>query len=521
MLQRNLGVLFLNKKVSFFSAIVIFNNALTALYKYNTYFCTIKYYRGIFMKLYFSAILLVLLALSSCKDTSDIKDRYAYIGGEIINPTTNYVVLFKTEAIIDTIKLDNRNRFLYKVNNLEEGLYSFRHGYEYQMILLEPKDSVLFRLNTLDFDESLVFTGKGAKKNNYLINEFLENEIEEKYIFKLCQLTPTIYQNRIDSLRSLKVKSFKSFKSRHKVSPLFEKIALANIDYDYYSSKEIYPFVHYGKDKVAILKSLPEDFYNYRKDINYNDDLSIHYYKYNKFLRYTFSNLSLIEHGIHSNDEHFNRYSLCYNLDRLKLIDSLVTNTSIKDELLYELTINYISKNKNIENNNVVLKSYLNKTKSKKGKKELTSFTNALNNLKIGSNFPDIKLINYENVEFDINSIIKSPTAISFWSHTFHKHFKDSHKKLKELEKKYPEVVFITINIDDYGLEKPKKSLKKYRFSSKNEYTFKNPKEASRALAIYPMTKVMIVDQNKKIVNNNTNIFSIKFEKQLLDLINR
>lgn len=473
------------------------------------------------MKLYFS-IILTLLTLLSCKeDKSGSEINYAYIGGEIINPTTNYVVLLKSEATIDTIKLDGRNRFSYKVYDLEEGLYSFRHGYEYQMILLEPQDSILFRLNTLDFDESLVFTGKGAKKNNYLINEFLENEIEEKYIFKLCQLTPTIYQNLIDSLRTIKIKKFNTFKSKYETSPLFEKMAQANIDYSYYSNKEVYPFVHYGKNKDAILKSLPEDFYDYRKNIDYNDDFSIHYYKYNKFLKYSFSNISLKEHNAHSDDKHFNRYSLCYNLDRLKLIDSLVTNTSVKDELLYEFAMSYISKNKNVENNNVILESYLSKTKSEKGKKKMTSFTNSLNNLKDGSNLPSIKLIDYDNVEFDINSIIDATTVISFWSHMFHKHFKDNHKKIKELKLKYPEVVFITINIDDYGLEKTKKSLKRNRFVFKNEYVFKNPEEATKMLAIHPMTKAIIIDKNKKIVNSRTNIFSIKFEKQLLGLINR
>lgn len=473
------------------------------------------------MKLYFS-IILTLLALLGCKeDKSDTEINYAYIGGEIINPTTNYVVLLKSETTIDTIKLNSRNRFSYKIHDLEEGFYSFRHGDEYQMALLEPQDSILFRLNTLDFDESLVFTGHGAKKNNYLINDFLENEIEEKYIFKLCQLTPTIYQNRIDSLKTIKIKKFDTFKNKYETSPLFEKIAQTNIDYSYYSSKEVYPFVHYGKNKDAILKSLPEDFYDYRKNIDYNDDLSIHYYKYYKFLKYSFSNISLNEHNAHSNDKHFNRYSLCYNLDRLKLIDSLVINTSVKDELLYEFVINYISKNKNIENNDVILKSYLSKTKSEKGKKKMMSFTSSLNKLKNGSNLPHIKLIDYDNVEFDLNSIIDAPTVISFWSHMFHKHFKDNHKKIKELKLKYPEVVFITINIDDYGLEKSKKSLKRNRFVFENEYVFKNPEEATKTLAIYPMTKAMIVDKNKKIVNSHTNIFSIMFEKQLLGLINR
>ncbi|MDO5980738.1 TlpA family protein disulfide reductase [Flavivirga spongiicola] len=473
------------------------------------------------MKLYFS-IILTLLALLSCKeDKSGMEINYAYIGGEIINPTTNYVVLLKSEVAIDTIKLDGRNRFLYKVHDLKEGLYSFRHGDEYQMILLEPQDSILFRLNTLDFDESLVFTGKGAKKNNYLINEFLENEIEEKYILRLCQLTPTVYQNHIDSLKTIKVKKYKTFISKYETSPLFEKIAQANIDYNYYSSKEVYPFVHYGKNKNAVLKSLPEDFYDYRKNINYNDDFSVHYYKYNKFLEHSFSNISLKEHSAHSDDKHFDRYSLCYNLDRLKLIDSLVTNTSVKDELLYEFAINYISKNKNIENNNIVLKSYLDKTKSEKGKEKMISFTNSLNNLKNGSSLPNIKLIDYDNVELDINSIIDATTVISFWSHTFHKHFKDNHKKIKELKIKYPEVVFITINIDNYGLEKTKKSLKRNKFVFKNEYVFKNPKKAAKTFVIHPMTKALIIDKNKKIVNNHTNIFSIKFEKQLLDLINR
>ncbi len=472
------------------------------------------------MKLHVS-IILVLLTLLGCKGKSETGYNYAYIGGEIINPTADYVVLLKSETTIDTIKLDNRNRFLYKVSDLEEGLYSFRHGYEYQMILLEPQDSILFRLNTLDFDESLVFTGKGAKKNNYLINEFLENEIEEKYIFKLCQLTPTIYQNHIDSLKTLKVKKFKKFKNKYETSPLFEKIAQANIDYDYYSSKEIYPFVHYGKNKEAILKSLPKDFYSYRKNINYNNDLSIHYYKYNKFLRYSFSNISLKEHNNHSNDKHFNRYSLCYNLDRLKLIDSLITNTSIKDGLLYDLTMNYVSKNKNVENNNVILKSYLSKTKSEKRKNKMISFTNSLNELKMGSNIPNITLVNHENVEVAMSSIVDAPSVISFWSHTYHDHFRDSHKEIKKLKIKYPEVIFITINIDDYGLEKPEKSLKRNRFSCKNEYVFKNPKEAAKTLAIHPITKAIIVDKNKKIVNNNTNIFSVKFEKQLLGLINQ
>ena len=167
-----------------------FNNALTGVFNYNIYFCLIKCTLKEPMKFYLSFLFILITFLSCKNDSNRVAVNYAYIGGEIINPNTNYIVLSKDKIIIDTIKLDGRNRFLYKVKNLDEGIYTFRHGGEFQMILIEPADSLLFRLNTLDFDESLVFTGEGDKKNNYLINEFLQNEKEERHIVRLCQLKP-------------------------------------------------------------------------------------------------------------------------------------------------------------------------------------------------------------------------------------------------------------------------------------------------------------------------------------------
>ena len=145
------------------------------------------------------------------KDSDEATINFAYLGGEIINPNTNYIVLSKNEAIIDTVKLDGRNRFLYKIDDLNEGLYTFRHGGDFQLILLEPEDSLLFRLNTLDFDESLVYSGNGDKKNNYFINEYLENEQEEKYIVQLCQLDGFTFQKRGDSLRTSKLKALEFY----------------------------------------------------------------------------------------------------------------------------------------------------------------------------------------------------------------------------------------------------------------------------------------------------------------------
>lgn len=473
------------------------------------------------MKLFISITILLLTVFSCKNDANEADGDIAYLGGEIINPNTSFVVLSKSESVIDTIQLDGRNRFIHKIKNLEAGIYTFKHGGEFQMVLLEPNDSILLRLNTLDFDESLVYTGIGAKKNNYFINDFLENEKIEKKIYKYCQLNVSEYISKLDSLKYAKTKKLNAFKNKYSTSDLFNEIAETNNKYTFYFSKEVYPIWHRTKNKHDFLKSLPKDFYDYRKDVDYNSDLLKDNIVYNTFLKSNFSNLALQKHFEHANGDSFKRMSLCYNIDRLSLIDSLVANNYIKDDLLYHFTVSYLTRSDNYDNNNAILNSFLNKSKNEKGKEMITQFTKSLNNLREGSDFPNIKLVNYNNSEIDITSVIESPTVVSFWSHTFYKHFKESHYKIKNLKKKYPEIKFIAINIDDYGLEKSKSSLKNNRFSCNDQYYFKNPKESIEVLAIHPMTKTIIVDKDKKIVNSNTNMFSIKFEEQLLGLINR
>lgn len=469
------------------------------------------------MKLLFQYILIALI-IFGCETR---KDNYAYIGGEIINPSTNFVVISKSDSILESIKLDGNNRFLFKIDNLESGIYTFRHGGEIQMVLLEPKDSIMFRLNTLDFDESLVFTGEGDKKNNYLINDFLQNEIEQKEVFKFCQLDPVAYQHQIDSIKAGKNLNLKTFQKKNKTSKLFNTIAQANIDYSYYTSKEIYPFIHYGDKKRDIIKSLPKDFYKYRKTIDYNSDFNNEYYNYNSFLRSTFNNLALSGHFGHSKSDHVTTNSLCYNLDILHVVDSVITNPILKNEMLLKYTMGYLSQSNNSKENNDILESFLSKNTSTKNKNTVSSFVSSLNTLKTGNNFPNIKLINLNKTEVEMNTLVKKPTVVYFWSNSFYDHFKDSHFKVREFMTKYPEVGFIAINIDDEYTDLCIESMKKNKFAPENEFKFKNPKESKLELAIYPMTKTILLDKENKIVNSNTNIFAANFEEQLLGLINR
>jgi hypothetical protein len=465
--------------------------------------------------------LIISLSIFACKKDKNVFGDYAYLGGEIINPNNDFVIISKSETVLDTIKLDTHNRFIYKINNLQSGFYTFRHGSEIQMVLLEPNDSIMLRLNTFDFDESLVYSGEGSKKNNYFINEFLQNEIIEKEIFQLCQLDPVDFERNINLIKNKKNKALKEFIKNNNTSELFNDIAQANINYSYYSSKEIYPIINYSSNKKNIINELPKGYYDYRKNVDYNNEGYQYYLSYNSFLRTNFNNLALEKHLNHSHDNHFNSKSICYNIDRLNLIDSLVSNHSIKNDLLYYFTLSFLNKNNDIEKNDTLTKLFLSKSTNTKNNEIISNLTESLNKLKPGEIFPSIKLVNFENSELNFNSIIKKPTAIYFWSHNFYDHFKESHYKVKELREKYPEIEFIAVNIDDDNLKIWESTLNKNNFSLINEYQFKNPKESMHTLAIYPMTKVIIIDKNNIIVNSNSNMFSSNFEEQLLGLLNK
>lgn len=67
--------------------------------------------------------------------------------------------------------------------DVEEGLYQLNDGKEATLLFLKGGFDLKLDLNTKDFDETIVYKGKGANENNFLaknalLNEAFENELE-------------------------------------------------------------------------------------------------------------------------------------------------------------------------------------------------------------------------------------------------------------------------------------------------------------------------------------------------------
>ena len=221
-------------------------------------------------------LLVTITTFISCGSNS--KNTTTYFGGKIINPKSNYVVLFSMEKVIDTMYLGKDNKFLGKLNNAHEGLYYFTHGNENQYIYLEPKDSLMLRLNTWDFDESIVYAGKGAERNNILIDCFLEKEKDNKLFYKLNQLTPNAFLKKANSLLALKEKTYKEYTKNHtNETQGFNNVLKVALTYPIYARIERYPIANIKYNDKKEFNLVDKSFYKYRKSIRIDNDSLMYY----------------------------------------------------------------------------------------------------------------------------------------------------------------------------------------------------------------------------------------------------
>ncbi|ARV08836.1 hypothetical protein BTO05_03970 [Winogradskyella sp. PC-19] len=456
-----------------------------------------------------------------CKSTSDNNADTAFFGGEIINPKGDKVIFYSRDGkISDTLKLDGDNRFQKKFNSIETGVYYFRHGSEIQLVIVEPNDSIMIRLNTYDFDESLVFTGNGAKKNNYLLKTYNQNYNNNRKLVKHSDKEPEVFLDFVDKRHQRQLTDFKEFVAKKDISDFAKSIIKANIDYNSYADKEIYPFAYYGENKMVHIKDLPDNFYDYRANVDYNADHLSENFAYKRYLFFHFDNIA-VNHFYSNNEFHskFNRHELSYNKAKLDLVDSLVQNEIIKNNLLKYKTRAFVNNSDSQDEINEIMASYLSKTTNEEDIKYMNGLIASLDNLKPGKGLPDIKVINVNNDEYTIADVVDKPTLIYFWSTNTKKHYKNSHYRVKELKSQFPKMGFMSININDNPDKFWKETIYQYKFDLNNEYRFKNPKQALQTLAVNYLYKVIIVDNKANIIHPNVNIFSKDFENTLQNMI--
>jgi len=449
----------------------------------------------------------VLLLFYGCNNA--VNQNITTFGGKIKNPQEKYVYIIKNKKVIDSAKLNEQSRFSFKLDSIKTGLYTFKHGPEFQYLYLEPQDSLLIYLNTWDFDESLIFSGKGSAKNNYLINLYLEQEKNEKNFKYNYRLKEKEFSKIIEKGIQEKLIAYNKFiESEGEVpSAFFEKLAKAGIYYPYYYIKEYYPFNHKYYLKLKDFPEISTGFYDYRKNIDLNDESLLDYTPYTVFIQTHLYHLAYVEKGLDPEKSNIEQ-------NYMNLVNDKIHIESFKNELLASsmwksLSNEYLSV---LEFSNIEDCFYKN-CSDEKMIAEIKKSIFQKKQLQKGDSLPMLMVTNLEGKNVHLNEMAKNnTTVIYFWP-------KNSgasellNEKLTKLQKTYPHVLFLGVERN-----KNKKDWENFihtkNLSKSNQF---NLPQSSEKYAWFEgdMARTIIVDDKGQIQNPYLFFNDMYFEKYL------
>jgi hypothetical protein len=448
-----------------------------------------------------------LLLFVNCEEGN--KNNATYFGGQIINPKSNKIYLYKGEKLLDSALLDAKHKFLIKIDTLLLGLYIFKHYDEIQYIYLEPKDSLLMRLNTWAFDESLVFSGRGAERNNLLINLFLENEKEDKSFFDFYALNDSLFELKIDSVLQRKKLLYNQFKEEvPETSPLFDKLVNAAIYFPLYRKKEAYPYRYKKTLKTADYPHLSPTFYKFRKDININDKELINFYPYQDYVKTYLYHLAFEKQILNDDNGSIDVNFMKEALENLEIDD--VKNNFLHQGMWFALLDENISKEEKAK----AQRLFFDHCSDEKSVADIANLIKAAERSPKGEKLPDITVFDYDGNPQQLNDIIQQKNVVIYTWPTNLRQIENMAKRVNYLEKKYTNYLFIGINSKNA----------EYQWKKHIQLKKLNPKHQYRTTDIdwldVSFARAILINKKGVVQNNMTHLLNRHFEKQLKRLKN-
>ncbi|WP_347175318.1 TlpA family protein disulfide reductase [Polaribacter uvawellassae] len=457
-----------------------------------------------FLKYCFSLVALILIG--SC--TTSNKENLTYFGGKIIHPKTDFVLLFQNDKLIDSLFLDKEDKFIGSFKDFNEGFYYFIHGNENQYIYIEPKDSISIRLNTWDFDESLVFSGFGAEKNNILIDCFLDNE-KERYnhrIYSFYGLEPSDFKAKIDSLLHLRQVKIDDFKARQTELPEnYSKILEIVAKYPIYNRFERYPAKYRDINKTDGFPKLDTDFYSYRNNIDLNNSDLMYLRSYTQYIVNRFYN-NVYAKGLSNKSNEF-------TVALLNTIDESITSEKLKNTFLRQMVVNDFLDKSTCSINKEAFYTYFKLSTDIEDKKEIQRLINDVKSLHSGSLLPAFDVLDFTNAKHNIKKLTKNKNSVIYLWNPNYISGEYLSSRINYLSKEFPKLNFIGVKISSSSAnEIPIKGI-----DIKQQFFIDSESEANEFLTSQ-LPRVLLLNKKGKIVNGYASISSSRIHKQLKTL---
>lgn len=459
-------------------------------------------------KFYKSSLLLIIAVIfGSCgKD-----DNYtAYFAGQVKNPRLPYLLFSRGNTVIDTIKLDKDNHFFIKFDSLTPGLYTFKHEPDYQFVYFEKNDSLTVAIDANKFDQSIVFSGRGDRKNNFLMEQYMLGDADRKDSYDLYARNYKPFVKTIDSLYALRKAFYEKRKAEIEWSEDFDFYALGRLNLNYYAKKEYYPYVHARRTGEDVRDQLPTDFYDFRKQIDFNDSRLISFSPFIKYSNAVINNRAYSKTAKHGT---IKENSVDYNINRLDIADSLFKNQEIKNQALNNIAFAYLLEDQNIASNQKFLQRYDQLSTDDSNQNEIRQISKAIKKLNPGSKLPAIGLVDTNDKPFDPGSKTGKETVIFFWTSCARVHLSRVYSRIDELKKQHPDVAFIAINVDNDT--EWKKNLALYTSGNTVQLRATNFEKLRKQWVFNKINRTIVLNADGTIKNAFANVLDDTFSTSL------
>ena len=382
------------------------------------------------------------------------------------------------------------------------------HGNESQYIYLEPQDSLMLRLNTWDFDESIVFAGKGAERNNILIDCFLEEEKDNKMFYRLNKLEPKEFHLKIDSLIFLKKQTYQEYVLNHQdETEGFKHVLKVALTFPIYSRIERYPIAHVKYNNKTDFHTLAPSFYNHRKSVSTSNDSLMYYPPYSKYVRnFLYNTTYTLGHKPMTNE-----YSSDFTIDLLKTIDKNIQSKASKNAFLKQTVIGHFFKKSSCTANNDAFNAYFDISTSKKDKAHVRQLLFDSKALHKDQKISDFIVHDLTNGIHSIRDLSKNKnTVLFFWNPAYVSPMYIS-TRMNYLSNKFPEIQFLQIKIDGNMNDRIHKLDIKTQF-------FITPKSEANKFLTSKMPRSILINKKGIITNGFASISSKKLSSELKNL---
>ncbi len=186
----------------------------------------------------FTLVFITTLFFVSCNTKND----QVVFTGQIINPTVDMVWITINDSLQLSTKLDENNKFEFKLDIREANRYRFDHG-GHTFVFLKPGSVLDLTLDTKHFDESITYSGTNVKENEYLKKRLLLIEGLSDNRFEIPNMSKNGFDSIINNTLGVWKKSLFELKdiesdeyAKFKKNELEELDEINTVIHDFYNS---------------------------------------------------------------------------------------------------------------------------------------------------------------------------------------------------------------------------------------------------------------------------------------------